>query len=144
MWKENKSFVEIESNKRSHWNENGFQVERVCSFSVQVVITKANQTRGYCSRRFKVDRSENTHNKKKCVERFVHHENFIVKNADMGVHGKYPWVLADMGVHEWVLKHGPRSRRRPDTRERPKSRLSEEGCQQSRGNNILQWLSSPT
>ena len=66
----------MESNKRSHRNENGFQVERViCSFSFQVVTTKTNQTRGYCSRRFKADQSESTFSKKKCVERFVHHHS---------------------------------------------------------------------
>ena len=59
-----KSVFEIESNKRSSRNENGFQVERLCSFSFQVVTTKTNQTRGYCSRMFKVDRSENTSSKK--------------------------------------------------------------------------------
>ena len=70
-----KSVVEIESNKRSSRNENGFQVERLCAFSFQVVTTKTNQTRGYCSRMFKVDRSENTSSKKKCIERSVHHSH---------------------------------------------------------------------
>ena len=75
------SFVEIESKKRSRRNENGFQVERLCSFSFQGVTTKTNQTRDYCSCKFKVDRSENTSSKKKCIERRVHQENFIVENT---------------------------------------------------------------
>ena len=54
-WSKNHSLRlnEIQSRR----NENGYQVERVCSFSFQVVATKTNQTRGYCSRKFKVDRS---------------------------------------------------------------------------------------
>ena len=50
-------------------------------FLFQVVTTKTNQTRGYCSRKFKVDHRENTSSKKKCMERNVHHDNFIVKSA---------------------------------------------------------------
>ena len=65
---------------RSRRNEDGYQVERVCSFSFQVVATKTNQTRGY-SRKFKVDRSEIISSKKKCIERSVHHDNFTVKSA---------------------------------------------------------------
>ena len=57
------------------WNGGSLQ------FSFQVVTTKTNQTRGYCSRKFKVDRRENTSNKEKCIERSVHHDNFIVKSA---------------------------------------------------------------
>ena len=60
---------------------NGFQVKRECSFSFQVVATKTNQTRGYCSCMFKVDRSENMSSKKEYIERSVHHDNFIVKNT---------------------------------------------------------------
>ena len=40
-----------------------------------------NQTRGYCSRRFKVDQGQNTSSGKKCIERSLHHENSIVKNT---------------------------------------------------------------
>ena len=56
-------------------------MERVCSFSFQVVTTKTNQTRGYCPRKLKVDQSENTSSKKKCFDPSLHHDNFIVKNA---------------------------------------------------------------
>ena len=45
-------------------------------FSFQAVTTKTNQTRGYCSRKFKVDRSESTFSKKN-----VSSEVFIVKKA---------------------------------------------------------------
>ena len=50
-------------------------------FLFQVVTTKTNQTRGYCSRKFRVDPSQNTSSKKNCIERSLHHDNFIVKNA---------------------------------------------------------------
>ena len=51
-------------------------VGRAC-FSFQ----STNQTRRYCSRKFKADRGENTSSSKKCMERSIHHYCLIGKNA---------------------------------------------------------------
>ena len=51
-------------------------VGRAC-FSFQ----STNQTRRYCSRKFKADRGENTSSSKKCMERSIHHYYLIAKNA---------------------------------------------------------------
>ena len=70
---EYKSFVRIESITGHAEMKMDFKWDGGSPhFSFQVVTTKTNQTRGYFCRNFKVDRSESTSSKKKCIERSLH------------------------------------------------------------------------